>query len=479
MSLCSVAPEKQNTLGHHGPHYTVRYSFCRFGKSIRGVEKDINNIVLTLCTTLPNTGTMNAQKATPCEYAGILGDSSDSDEEPSPEDQLAISWEHLPILERLGLSSGTEMTEKEVENAFTQLALAFRCDQYTLTQRLQAEEHDRTVAQENFILELDQTRSTLQYLRGRCVDAEMLSRIEASLDTVLDGVSDIIAAAEMLGTVHQEARVCHSVEMMGIHAEHLKRRHAVERSELLESRKFFHRSRGRRHSDSEDGDFRHLFARRDSQQTILRRRVSVTLIPTGSEVGNNNTKTYSHCGPVIMLSDLETKFQEGCRASADTDSQGPAGGSVNQASRPSEMSPHHTPLLLRQSSTQSSQSLEEESEVAPHTSSLQMTLHHRRRSAIVAHEASSEEAEAKESRAGSGVGAGSGAGTSETSELSTCIAESVCTTEPLVVLSEQRPLATWLSYWTWMVLLLLALYFFLLLGFLLWGLKVPHHSSSF
>ncbi|KAK6321074.1 hypothetical protein J4Q44_G00080500 [Coregonus suidteri] len=432
---------------------------------------DINNTVLTLCTTLPNTGTMNAQEATPCEYAGILGDSSDSDEETSPEDQLAFSWKNLPILERLGLSSGTEMTEEEVESEFTQFALAFRCDQYTLTQRLQAEEHDRTVAQENLNLELERTRNTLQYLKGRCVDAElseMLSRIEASLDTVLDGVSDIITAAEMLGTVHQEARVCRSVEMMGVHVEHLKRRHAVERAELLETRKYFHRSRGRRHSDSEDGEVRHLFVRRDSQQTLLRRRVSVTLIPTGSQ-----------------LSDLETKFQEGCMASADTDSQGPEWGSVNQASRPSEMSPlaspspHHAPLLLRQSSTQSSQSLEEESEVAPHTNSLQMTRRHRRGSAIVAREASSEEAEAKGSRAGSGRWAGSLAGTSEPSELSSCMAESVCTTEPPVVLSVQRPLATWLSYWTWMVLLLLALYFVLLLGFLLWGLKVPHHSSSF
>lgn len=36
----------------------------------------------------------------------------------------------------------------------------------------------------------------------------MLSRIEASLDTVLDGVSDIIAAAEMLGTVHQVKLSC-------------------------------------------------------------------------------------------------------------------------------------------------------------------------------------------------------------------------------------------------------------------------------
>ncbi|CDQ74508.1 unnamed protein product [Oncorhynchus mykiss] len=247
-------------------HYELSVKLVTWGqgKCQYPCEHDVNEIVGHLSLfSLPLTGCVC--KATPCEYAGILGDSSDSDEEPSPEDQLAISWEHLPILERLGLSSGTEMTEKEVENAFTQLALAFRCDQYTLTQRLQAEEHDRTVAQENLILELEQTRNTLQYLRGRCVDAEMLSRIEASLDTVLDGVSDIITAAEMLGAVHQEARVCHSVEMMGIHVEHLKRRHAVERSELLETRKCFHRSRGRRHSDSEDGDVRHLFARRDSQ----------------------------------------------------------------------------------------------------------------------------------------------------------------------------------------------------------------------
>ncbi|XP_041743113.1 uncharacterized protein LOC121574641 [Coregonus clupeaformis] len=221
---------------------------------------------------------------------------------------------------------------------------------------------------------------------------------------------------------------------------------------------------------SEEGDVRNRFVRRDSLQTLTRRRVSVTLIPTGSQ-----------------LSDLEAKFQEGCRVGADTDSQGPEGGSVNQASRPSEMmsplaspSPHAT-LLIRQSSTQSSQSLEDESEVAPHTSSLQMTLHHRRRSAILEREASSEEAEAEGSGVESATGsrAGSIAGTAEPSELS--MAESVCTSEPPVVLSEQHPLASWLSYcrWVLVLLLLLALSFFLMLGFLLWGLKVPHHSPSF
>ncbi|XP_035634269.1 inositol 1,4,5-triphosphate receptor associated 2-like isoform X2 [Oncorhynchus keta] len=373
--------------------------------------------VLTLHTTLPNTGTMSAQppakEAAPCEYAGILGDSSESDQEPSPEDQLAASWENLPILERLGLSIGTEMTEEEVE--------------YTLAQRLQAEEHDRTVAQANLNLELESARDTLRSLRGRCVDAErseMLSCIEASLGTVLDGVSDIIATAEMLGVVHQEARVCCSVEIMEVHVEHLKRQHAVESAELLETRKRLHRSRGRNHSDSEEGDVRNRFVRRDSLQTLTRRRVSVTLIPTGSQ-----------------LSDLETKFQEGCRAGADTDSQGPEVGSVNQAS-----------------------------------SSLQMTLRHRRRSAVLEREA---EAEGSGVESATGSRAGSIVGTAEPSELS--MAESVFTSEPQVVLSEQNPQASWLSYclWVLVVLLLLALSFFILLGFLLWGLRVPHHSPSF
>nr|XP_029539992.1 lymphoid-restricted membrane protein-like isoform X2 [Oncorhynchus nerka] len=391
-----------------------------------------------------------AKEAAPCEYAGILGDSSESDQEPSPEDQLAASWENLPILERLGLSIGTEMTEEELE--------------YTLAQRLQAEEHDRTVAQENLNLELESARDTLRSLRGRCVDAErseMLSCIEASLGTVLDGVSDIITAAEMLGVVHQEARVCCSVEIMEVHVEHLKRQHAVESAELLETRKRLHRSRGRNHSDSEEGDVRNRFVRRDSLQTLTRRRVSVTLIPTGSQ-----------------LSDLETKFQEGCRADADTDSLGPEVGSVNQASRPPEMmsplaipSPHSTLLI-----TQSSHSLEDESERAPHTSSLQMTLRHRRRSAVLEREA---EAEGSGVESATGSRAGSIVGTAEPSELS--MAESVFTSEPRVVLAEQNPRASWLSYclWVLVVLLLLALSFFILLGFLLWGLRVPHHSPSF
>lgn len=282
-------------------------------------------------------------EATQCAYAGILGDSEDSEEEPCLDTKQAVAWEDLPILERLGLSSGADMTEEEVESAFTQLAMAYHCDQYTLSRRLEAEEHDRIVAQENLTLELQRSKDTLQALRSRCVDSKrsgILSRIESSLDTVLGSMDDIISAAETLGAVHQEARVSCSVKLMEIHVEHLKRRHNAEGNELIETRKLVHRSRGRIQSDSaEDGDIRHLFVRQGSQQHLMRRRVSFTLLPTQTQ-----------------LNDLEAKFLEGCRVSAETDAQGPdsqgadAKGSDNNG--PDSQEPNTQGLVTQGSDSQ-------------------------------------------------------------------------------------------------------------------------------
>lgn len=46
--------------------------------------------------------------------------------------------------------------------AFSQITMAFHCDQYTLKQRLQAEEHARNLAEENIQLELSRGRETLE-----------------------------------------------------------------------------------------------------------------------------------------------------------------------------------------------------------------------------------------------------------------------------------------------------------------------------
>ncbi|XP_029291973.1 lymphoid-restricted membrane protein-like [Cottoperca gobio] len=91
----------------------------------------------------------------------MLLDSEDSDEEVSQEEPALTSWNELSIIERVGLNS-VEMSEKDLETAFSQIALAVRCDQYTLKQRLQAEEHARNLAEENIQLELTRGRETLE-----------------------------------------------------------------------------------------------------------------------------------------------------------------------------------------------------------------------------------------------------------------------------------------------------------------------------
>ncbi|XP_031423170.1 inositol 1,4,5-triphosphate receptor associated 2 isoform X2 [Clupea harengus] len=343
----------------------------------------------------------------PYGFIGPQDDSDSSDEEPRLEELLAASWDELPILERLGLTSCEEMTEEEVESAFFQFAMAFRCDQYTLPQRLQAEEHDRAVAQEN-----------LQLLKARCVDgeaSEILGKMETCLKTLGSAMDDIIAAAEMLGAAHQEARVSHAVELMSVHVDHLKRRHTMDSAELLETRRLILKTRGRLLSDNtDDGDVR--VVRQSSQQHFaLRRRVSVTLLPS-----------------VAQLSDLEARFSEGMKASEDTGSQRPEGGSRERNTQADSTEGCFPPRLRRHTlQTQASiQSQESESDCSAVPSPVPSALRLRRRSALLEQEGtgSSEENE----------------GSRETSEQSPPVSEPP-SSEPHCMCPVQRSLPQWVS----------------------------------
>ncbi|XP_041945521.1 inositol 1,4,5-triphosphate receptor associated 2 isoform X1 [Alosa sapidissima] len=347
----------------------------------------------------------------------LSDDSDSSDEEPRPEELLATSWEDLPIMERLGLSSCDEMTEEEVESAFFQFAMAFRCDQYTLPQRLQAEEHDRAVAQENLQMELNHTKDTLQLLKARCVDSEaveILDKMETSLDNLCRAMDDIITAAETLGAAHQEARVSHAVELMSVHVDHLKRRHTLDSAEILEARRLLQKTRGRLLSDNtDDGDVR--IVRHSAQLHFARRRVSMTLIPN-----------------LAQLKDLETKFSEGLKTSEDTGSPQPEGDSREKDGQPESPESFFPPRLrrnplLRQASTQSQ---DEDSESSAVPSPVPPALRLRRRSALVEQEGteSSEENE----------------GSRETSEQSPPVSVPP-TPEQHCLYSVQRSLPQWVS----------------------------------
>ncbi|XP_056614507.1 inositol 1,4,5-triphosphate receptor associated 2 isoform X2 [Triplophysa dalaica] len=238
------------------------------------------------------------------DYTGELNhseDEEDDDEDPNSDKPHDSSCGNISILERLGINSTLEMNEDEVESAFIRLAVGCGCDQYTLNQRLQAERHERLVAEENLQRELRHTRDALQVLCDRLTEVdsrETVSQMKNRLQMVEKNMENVLTAAEMLGAAHQEARVSHAADVMSAHVEHLKRRRMTDGEELLEVRKLLHRRKGRLHSDSTDD--RDAFFRLSQQST--RRRVSVTLLPTPAE-----------------MMDLETVFLQSAKTSEESD----------------------------------------------------------------------------------------------------------------------------------------------------------------
>ncbi|XP_073176196.1 uncharacterized protein [Lepidochelys kempii] len=168
-------------------------------------------------------------------------DSGESDEDPDPpKDPLLNSLPELSVLERLGLHR-VALTEQDVEAAFTHLALAFRCDMFTLRPRVQMEERARDVAEENIQQELEECRAALQ-----------------------------------------EARMSRAAEVMVQHVENLKRHHLREHTELEEMKRLIQQnSRNRQLAENrDDGEQRlKLPLMRTFQQASARRRVSIAVIP--------------------------------------------------------------------------------------------------------------------------------------------------------------------------------------------------------
>ncbi|XP_039604595.1 inositol 1,4,5-triphosphate receptor associated 2 isoform X3 [Polypterus senegalus] len=242
-----------------------------------------------------------------CEVTDHLEDSEESDEDNCTRDLLATSWDDLSILERLGLSS-MQMTEVEAETAFAQLSLAFKCDQYTLKKRLQVEERARDVAEENIKRELEAGCTILKTLKSMCPDKkrlEVLQQLELSLQILSNAIGRITCTAELLGAVHQEARMSRAVELMVVHVENLKRRHAKEHSELEETKRLVQRNiHSRKLSDSRDESETRQKLQRPSLQHPVRRRVSIAVIPKHLQQSQNSEAKIVDSGKI--KDDLES-----------------------------------------------------------------------------------------------------------------------------------------------------------------------------
>ncbi|XP_046760130.1 inositol 1,4,5-triphosphate receptor associated 2 isoform X13 [Gallus gallus] len=168
------------------------------------------------------------------------GDGIEEDEE-TPEELLLSFPSELSVLERLGLHS-TNLTEQDVEAAFAHLALAFRCDMFTLQQRAQVEKRAQDAAEENIQEELGQCQTFLE-----------------------------------------EARMSRAAEVMVQHVDNLKRHHLREHAELEEMKCLIQQnSRNRQLAETQDDAEQQLRPHplmRGFQQASARRRVSIAVIP--------------------------------------------------------------------------------------------------------------------------------------------------------------------------------------------------------
>ncbi|NXK05211.1 LRMP protein, partial [Herpetotheres cachinnans] len=140
--------------------------------------------------------------------------------------------------------------------AFAHLALAFRCDVFTLQQRVQVEKRARDAAEENIQEELGQCQAALERLGPSCTDAgckETLEQLQRSLAVLAAAVDRATSAAEKLGAVHQEARMSRAAEVMVQHVENLKRHHMREHAELEEMKRLIQQnSRNRQLAETQD-----------------------------------------------------------------------------------------------------------------------------------------------------------------------------------------------------------------------------------
>ncbi|TRY97443.1 hypothetical protein DNTS_033830 [Danionella cerebrum] len=135
--------------------------------------------------------------------------------------------------------SAPPLSEKEIENAFVQLSLAFRNDNYTLESRQKQAERDRNMTEENLEKELEEFKSSLKNL----------------LETigVLHRLSNRLSSrAEMVGAVRQEKRMNKATEVMMQYVENLKRTYEKDHAELMEFKKLANQNSNRCYGGSVD-----------------------------------------------------------------------------------------------------------------------------------------------------------------------------------------------------------------------------------
>ncbi|XP_061669723.1 uncharacterized protein mrvi1 isoform X3 [Syngnathoides biaculeatus] len=238
-----------------------------------------------VCSKLPELSEAAEQEkgsASPSN-ASASGEESKSDAMPNISDVM---------LRKLKLHRGLPgcpppLTEKEVENAFVQLSLAFRNDNYTLETRLKQAERERNLTEEETQKELEEFKGALKMSAPQWQNLDQREAYQRLIETlaVLHRLATRLSSrSEIVGAVRQEKRMSKATEVMMQYVENLKRTYEKDHAELTEFKKLANQNSNRCYGGAvETGDDGVSRASRSMSLTLgkalPRRRVSVAVVP--------------------------------------------------------------------------------------------------------------------------------------------------------------------------------------------------------
>ncbi|XP_044058306.1 ciliary rootlet coiled-coil protein 2 [Siniperca chuatsi] len=232
-----------------------------------------------------------------------LSEAAEQEKGPPPSPNSATSeevrekYDSMPnisdlMLRKLKLHRGLPgcappLTEKEVENAFVQLSLAFRNDNYTLEMRLKQSERERNLTEEDAEKELEEFKGALKMTSPQWQNLEQREAYQRLIETVAvlhRLVTRLSSRAEIVGAVRQEKRMNKATEVMMQYVENLKRTYEKDHAELMEFKKLANQNSNRCYGGSIDtGDDGVPRPSRSMSLTLgkalPRRRVSVAVVP--------------------------------------------------------------------------------------------------------------------------------------------------------------------------------------------------------
>ncbi|KAJ8271508.1 hypothetical protein COCON_G00103670 [Conger conger] len=212
-------------------------------------------------------------------------------------------------LHRAVPGSSPPLTEKEVENAFVQLSLAFRNDNYTLETRLRQSERERNLTEENTEKELEEFKGFLKGSASLWQTSEQRDSFQRLLETVavLHRLATRLSSrSEMVGAVRQEKRMNKATEVMMQYVENLKRTYEKDHAELMEFKKLANQNSNRCYGGSMDtGDDGVPRTSRSMSVTLgkalPRRRVSVAVVPKFNLLTIPGQSLPSASGPLLPV----------------------------------------------------------------------------------------------------------------------------------------------------------------------------------